>query len=78
MKKIYLRPIGRLSRLILHIEMPLIVLQALTVLISYLQMREVNLARALSVYPRVVPYLLFPVLVTVFSVLLIERLESEE
>ncbi len=77
MKKRQLRPLGRLSRAVLHIEMPLTVLQAVTVLISYLQMREQDLARALVLYPRVLPYLLFPVMITVFSVLLIERLTLE-
>lgn len=78
MKKGQIRPPGRLSRAVLHIEMPLTVLQALTVLISYLQVREQDLARALVLYPRILPYLLFPVLITVFSVLLIERLEIGE
>ena len=74
MKKEPIRPLGHLSRSILHIEMPLTVLQAIAVLISYLQMREQDLARALVLYPRILPYLLFPVLITVFSVLLVERL----
>ena len=75
MKKNKIRPLCRLSRTVLHIEMPLTVLQALTVLISYLQMRESDLARALVLYPRILPYLLLPALISVFSVLLIERLQ---
>lgn len=77
MKKAPVRPLGRLSRILLHIEMPLTVLQALAVLISYLQMREQDLSRALVLFPRILPYLLFPVLITVFSVLLVERLTLE-
>ena len=76
MKNCRLPPLGRISRTVLHIEMPLTVLQALAVLISYLQMRQTDLARALILYPRIVPYLLFPVLISVFSVLLIERLQK--
>ncbi|MBQ9773268.1 MAG: hypothetical protein IJW30_01235 [Clostridia bacterium] len=78
MKKNRLSPLSRLSRAILHIEMPLILLQALVALLSYLEMRESDLGRALTLYPILLPYLLFPIPITIFTVLLIERLDKFE
>ena len=74
MKKSVLRLPCRLSRMILHIELPLTVLLSLTFLISYLQAREADLGYALYRYPPLVGYLLYPLVITSFSVLLIERL----
>ncbi len=76
MKKRSFRSPGKVARLILHIELPLIVLQALTFLISYLIARENDLAAAIRVYPPQAEALLFPLLITAFSVLLAERLEK--
>ncbi len=76
MKKRSFRSPGKVARLILHIELPLIVLQALTFLISYLIARESDLAAAIRVYPPLTEALLSPLLITAFSVLLAERLEK--
>ncbi len=68
---------GRLSRLILHIELPLTLLQAVVFLISYLHVSETEPVRAISLYAPLVPYLFFPLLITAFSVLLIERFTGD-
>ena len=77
MKKEGFRLPSRISRTVLRIELALSVLHALVFLISYLQMRECNLGYALYRYPPLVAYLLYPLLITAFSVLLIERLTLE-
>ncbi len=76
MKKNTFRSPGRVARMILHIELPLIVLQAVVFFISYLIARETDLAAAIRVYPPLTEALLFPLLITAFSVLLAERLEK--
>ncbi|MBQ7335935.1 MAG: hypothetical protein IJW92_05645 [Clostridia bacterium] len=65
----------RAARLILHIELPLLLLSAVIFLLSYLQQREINPAYAISYYSSTVGYLFFPAVITAFSVLLVERLE---
>ena len=68
---------SRLSRILLRVEMTLTILQALAVLLSYLYMRLYDPARALILYPRLLPYLVFPLIITLFTVLLVERLTSD-
>ncbi len=68
----------RWARMILHIELPLTVLLALAFLISYLKARTTDLGYALYRYPPLVGYLLYPLVITAFSVLLIERLTLRE
>lgn len=77
MKKWKIRPLCKLSRAVLHIELPLTLLVAVVFLISYLQARESDLGYALYYYPPLVGYLLYPPVITVFSVLLIERLQLD-
>ena len=72
------RPLGRTSRLLLQIEAPLILLSAIVFLISYLIAWEQDPAHAIVRYHPYIGYLLFPIVITAFSVLLIERLEMEE
>ena len=76
MKKRVLFP--PLVRLILHIELPLTVLYALTVLISYLICAESDPVTASLVYRPLLPSLLYPLLITAFSMLLVARLELEK
>lgn len=66
------------ARLILHIELPLVTLSALIFLLSYLEQRETALAYAINYYPPLVQYLLFPLVITAFSVLLLERLNTRD
>lgn len=66
---------GKYSRAILHIEMPLIVLASLVFLISYLIARETDPIYANIHYPSMVVYLFYPIVITAFSILLVERLE---
>ena len=66
------------ARLILHIELPLVTLSALIFLLSYLEQRETALAYAINHYPPLVQYLLFPLVITAFSVLLLERLNTRD
>ncbi len=75
MKKNRFRPLCKLSQTILHIELPLSLLLAVCFLISYLQARETDLGYALYYYPPLVCYLLYPLVITAFSVLLIERMQ---
>ena len=67
--------LGRYSRIILHIEMPLILLASLVFLISYLIARETDPIYANLHYPSMVVYLFYPIVITAFSILLVERLE---
>ncbi len=66
---------GKYSKMILHIEMPLTVLFALIFLLSYLIARENDPVYANLYYPSMVVYLFYPIVITTFSILLIERLE---
>ena len=66
---------SRVSKIVLHIEMPLILLSAVVFLISYLMMRESDPVYANLYYPSMVVYLFYPIVITVFSILLIDRLE---
>jgi len=75
-KGIHLPLPGRYARIILHIEMPLILLAAVIFLIAYLMAREVDPVYANMYYPPLVVYLLYPIMMTVFSILLVERLEK--
>ena len=77
MKKLNTKTLGKYSRMILHIELPLGLGAALFFLFSYLKMRTVAPVYAATEYAPQVTYLLFPFIITAFSVLLIERLEKE-
>ena len=73
-----MRPLGKYSRLILHIEMPMTLGAAILFLLSYLSKRLTAPVLATIEYSPLVVYLLFPLIITAFSVLLVERLEMEE
>ena len=77
MKLSNVRPLGKYSRMILHIELPLNLGGALLFLFSYLAQRISAPVFSATYYAPLVPYLLFPLIITAFSVLLIERLEME-
>ena len=77
MKLSNVRPLGKYSRIILHIELPLNLGGALLFLSSYLAQRITAPVFAATYYAPLVPYLLFPFIITAFSVLLVERLEME-
>ena len=77
MKLSNVRPLGRYSRMILHIELPMSLGAALFFLFSYLKQRIAAPVFATREYAPWVAYLLFPLIITAFSVLLIERLEME-
>jgi predicted membrane-bound mannosyltransferase len=78
MKLANLRPLGKYSRMVLHIELPITLGAALFFLFSYLAKRTTAPVFAAREYAPLVPYLLFPLIITAFSVLLIERLTMEE
>ena len=78
MKHSKIRPLGKYSRMILHIELPISLGAALFFLFSYLQERINAPVYAAREYAPLVTYLLFPFIITAFSVLLIERLEIEK
>ena len=78
MKLSNVRPLGRYSRMILHIELPMSLGAALLFLFSYLAKRTTAPVFAAREYAPWGAYLLFPLIITAFSVLLIERLEMEE
>ena len=69
---------GRYARILLHIEAPMIVLAGIVFLISYMIDREMRPVWASVHYPSMVVYLLYPIMITAFSVLLVERLEKAE
>ena len=74
MKLRTIRPLSPYSRLVLHIELPLTLINALAFLISYLRARAEAPVSAAIQYSQMTVYLLFPLVITAFSVLLIERL----
>ena len=78
MKLSHLRPLGKYSLMVLHIELPVSLGAALLFLFSYLQKRIDAPVYAAKEYAPLVTYLLFPLIITAFSVLLIERLEMEK
>ena len=77
MKRCDTRPLGKYARMILHIELPLGLGAALFFLFSYLKARIDAPVYAARAHSELVAYLLFPFIITAFSVLLIERLEAE-
>ena len=77
MKQSNMRPLGKYSRMILHIELSMGIGTALFFLFSYLKMRINDPVYAVREHAPLVAYLLFPFIITAFSVLLIERLEME-
>lgn len=77
MKRLNLHMPGKYSRMILHIELPLNLGLAIFFLLSYLQERIEAPVYAAREYAPLVAYLLFPLIITAFSVLLVERLEME-
>ncbi len=78
MKQRTARPLSRYSKIVLHIELPLSLLNAVVFLISYLQARAQAPVAAAIEYSYLTVYLLFPLVITAFSVLLIERLLMED
>jgi predicted membrane-bound mannosyltransferase len=74
MQKIRPRPLSKYSKLVLQIELPLWLVSAVVFFISYLQARTNAPVKAAIEYSAMVGYLLFPLVITSFSVLLIERL----
>ena len=78
MKLSDVRPLGKYSRMILHIELPLNLGAAIFFLFSYLQERLHAPVFAATRYAPLVPYLFFPFIITACSVLLVERLEMEK
>lgn len=78
MKLLNVRPLGKYSRMVLHIELPISLGVALFFLFSYLQARIDAPVYAAREYAPLTAYLLFPLIITAFSVLLIERLETEK
>ena len=72
-----IRPPGKYSRMILKIELPLNLGAALFFLFSYLQERIEAPVYAATEYAPLVTYLFFPLIITAFSVLLVERLEVD-
>ena len=78
MKLLNVRPLGKYSRMVLHIELPISLGAALFFLFSYLQERINAPVYAAREYAPLTAYLLFPLIITAFSVLLIERLETEK
>ena len=77
MKRFNIRPLGKYSRMILHIELPMGLGAALFFLFSYLKIRINTPVYAVKEHAPLVAYLLFPFIITAFSVLLVERLEIE-
>ena len=77
MKRSNTRPLGKYARMILHIELPMGLGAALFFLFSYLKARIETPVYAAKEHAALMPYLLFPFIITAFSVLLIERLEAE-
>ena len=69
-------PLGRCAKIILHIELPLILLLWVVFLISYLMARECDVWLANEHYSSMIVYLFYPFVITAFSVLLTERLEK--
>ena len=78
MKFLNARPLGKYSRMILHIELPISLGAALLFLFSYLGERASAPVLAATEYDPLVAHLLTPLMITAFSVLLIERLELEK
>lgn len=78
MKLLNTRPLGKYSRMVLHIELPVSLGAALLFLFSYLRERINAPVYAAREYAPLTAYLLFPLIITAFSVLLIERLEMEK
>ncbi|MBQ9797138.1 MAG: hypothetical protein IJW50_05395 [Clostridia bacterium] len=78
MPQIRPRPLSKYSKLVLRIELPLWLLSAVVFFISYLQARTNAPVKAAIEYSAMVGYLLFPLVITAFSVLLIERLLMDD
>lgn len=67
----------RAVKMILHIELPITVLYAVVFLISYLMALEADPVWANIHYKSLLVYLLYPSMITAFSILLIEHLEQQ-
>ena len=67
---------SRTVRMILHIELPMTLLYAVTFLISYLRLAESDPITATLSYRPLLVTLLYPALITAFSILLVARLEE--
>ncbi len=78
MKRPSIRPLGKYSRMILHIELPITLGSTLLFLFAYLAKRTTAPVFAAIEYAPLVAHLLSPLIITAFSVLLIERLEMEK
>ena len=65
---------SRPTQILLHIELSLTIIYAVFFLISYLMALKVNPVLANIYYRPLLVYLLYPCMITAFSVLLLERL----
>lgn len=74
MKRLSKLSTTKLSQLILHIELPLILLQAVIFLVSYLVAREQSPAAAYLTYSPLVSHLLTPMMLAFFSALVVRRM----
>ena len=72
------RSLGKTARLLLQIGAPLILLSAIIFLVSYLIAWETDPVYAIIRYHPYVGYLLYPIVIIAFGVLLIERMEMKE
>ncbi len=77
MKNLHIKPIGRFSVLFLRIAMPLILLSALAILLSYLSTRTVSPSLANLDYPPQLEYIAASVTIAAAGVLLIDLTERD-
>ena len=77
MKKLRIPTMGKAARVLLHICLPLILLSAITLLISYLDARKVDAVAANDYYPQLLEYIIASVTVTAGGVLLVEAVERD-
>lgn len=77
MKKLQIKPIGRFSILFLRIAMPLILLSALAILLSYLSAHAISPTTANLNYPPQLEYIAASVTIAAAGVLLIDLTERD-
>jgi len=77
MRRFQCRPLSRTSQILLQIEAPAILLSAIVYLIAYLIAWDKDPSYAIIHYHPYIVYLPYPIIITAFSVLLIERLQME-
>ena len=76
MKRFRIPSPTRATKILLHIELPLTLLYAVVFLVSYLMALEEDPVRANLYFKPLLVYLLYPAMITSFSVLLVERLSA--